>query len=322
MPYRFRQAWAGAAFPLAKPLSFPPPWMENNDISPTTSLDPEREDLPSYSCSIPPRRSPRHFLPSHSDGASLPLVPEDYFGQAQEDQVSSNWAIFDYCEWEDPTLSKLNGPTPLSPLTSPTFCTEKDPFVPPAQEFPALPSFLKGSDTQNKLTSYDEEVQSYHFASAMQQIPSPEANSLPLRKDSDMSTSFSNQARENEEPKPKPKRGRPRLPRNEPSKTASFENWIGEVVPSHRVPHNQVEQKYRNGLNAELDRLRDAIPSTASQTGQAKLSKGMVLASAIDYIKHVEDERDKLVDENHVLRGRNKKRRRKEKAAQRCVDER
>ncbi|KAF2675958.1 hypothetical protein K458DRAFT_253115, partial [Lentithecium fluviatile CBS 122367] len=69
----------------------------------------------------------------------------------------------------------------------------------------------------------------------------------------------------------------------------------------HRLPHNQVERKYRENLNAELERLRRAIPTLPQNAavdggamGQPKPSKAMVLAGAIEYIKAIERERDEL----------------------------
>lgn len=69
--------------------------------------------------------------------------------------------------------------------------------------------------------------------------------------------------------------------------------------------HCQVERRYREGLKAELDRLRRAIPtlSCASRHGSvARLSKVMVLASAIDYIRSIEDERAHLQKEIEGLK--------------------
>jgi len=97
--------------------------------------------------------------------------------------------------------------------------------------------------------------------------------------------------------KSKRRRGRPRGSHSDaPSKQTST-----------RTPHNQVERKYRDGLNAELDRLRMTIPSTArwescTSPGVPKPSKAMVLACAIDYIREVERERDGLLKEMKMLR--------------------
>lgn len=101
----------------------------------------------------------------------------------------------------------------------------------------------------------------------------------------------------------KRKRGRPRINRAE---TDTSETKIKSRV-SKRLPHNQVERKYREGLNAELERLRLAIPTlpyrdTHALNGPPKPSKATVLASAIDYIHQMEAERERLSRENDALR--------------------
>jgi hypothetical protein len=74
------------------------------------------------------------------------------------------------------------------------------------------------------------------------------------------------------------------------------------------MPHNQVERKYREGLNSELESLRRAVPTLLQSVegevmGQPKPSKAIVLASAIDYIKKTEKERDMYREEGGRLRG-------------------
>jgi hypothetical protein len=67
-----------------------------------------------------------------------------------------------------------------------------------------------------------------------------------------------------------------------------------------RVPHKQVERKYRHGINTMMEELRMSIPSTAhwesssSSPTNLKPSKAMVLACAVNYIREVEKERDDL----------------------------
>lgn len=111
-----------------------------------------------------------------------------------------------------------------------------------------------------------------------------------------------------EEPTPKRpqrKRGRPRLDRTETISSTSSPS--SKSQKTGRLPHNQVERKYREGLNAELERLRRAVPTLpqsdeAGAMGQPKPSKAMVLASAIEYIRKIEAERDALKLENERLR--------------------
>jgi hypothetical protein len=74
-----------------------------------------------------------------------------------------------------------------------------------------------------------------------------------------------------------------------------------------RVPHSQVERKYRRALSAELERLRETIPhlvqvDTQSEFGSGKPSKATILASAIDYIKRMERDCQSLRSENGLLR--------------------
>jgi len=108
------------------------------------------------------------------------------------------------------------------------------------------------------------------------------------------------------QPPPKRKRGRPRLIRAD-SESSYGDSMSRKPRLSKRQPHNEVERKYREGLNAELERLRMAIPTLPQWDSQLlhgppKPSKATVLASAIDYIHKMELERDRLQRENEVLR--------------------
>lgn len=109
------------------------------------------------------------------------------------------------------------------------------------------------------------------------------------------------------------KRGRPRTtrtggnsPHEEPPQISKLSN-----KPSKRQPHNQIERKYREGLNAELERLRMTLPtihkweiasSCSGGSGMPKTSKAAVLAGAVAYIRDLEREREFLRRENEVLR--------------------
>ena len=107
----------------------------------------------------------------------------------------------------------------------------------------------------------------------------------------------------------KRKRGRPRLTRED------RESSYGDTRPScksrisKRQPHNEVERKYRNGLNAELERLRMAVPTLAQLHSQStgdliRPSKATVLAGAIEYIQQIQVERDRLQRENEALKAK------------------
>jgi hypothetical protein len=74
-----------------------------------------------------------------------------------------------------------------------------------------------------------------------------------------------------------------------------------------RIPHSSVERKYREGLNAELERLRRAVPTLlqshdGSNIRQPKPSKSMVIAAAINHIETVTQERNILQEENEKIR--------------------
>ncbi|KAF2141275.1 uncharacterized protein K452DRAFT_287984 [Aplosporella prunicola CBS 121167] len=96
-----------------------------------------------------------------------------------------------------------------------------------------------------------------------------------------------------------------------------------------RQPHNQVEKKYREGLNTELERLRRAVrtlpqpqPRRRSSTSSddeygysaaaPKPSKAAVLAGAVEYIRYLEAEHERLISENEQLRELEGLRRRRE----------
>ena len=83
-----------------------------------------------------------------------------------------------------------------------------------------------------------------------------------------------------------------------------------------RLPHNQVERKYRESLNTQLDSLRRVVPSL-QQNGRAcdgadiedlpapsKPSKAVILASATAHIKQQEKDKKSLAEENALLRAR------------------
>jgi hypothetical protein len=99
-----------------------------------------------------------------------------------------------------------------------------------------------------------------------------------------------------------------------------------EVQPSvedkpksrRRLPHNQVERKYRESLNTQLESLRRVVPALQQNGGgcdgadiedlptPSKPSKAVILASATAYIKQQEKDKKSLADENQILRTRMK----------------
>ena len=94
--------------------------------------------------------------------------------------------------------------------------------------------------------------------------------------------------------------------------------------PGGRVPHTQVERKYRLNVNAQLDALRRVVPvsrqrlvgfdgglppppdleDVAGAAARAP-SKAVVLASATAYIRQLEAENARLREEARELRGQN-----------------
>jgi hypothetical protein len=110
---------------------------------------------------------------------------------------------------------------------------------------------------------------------------------------------------------PRRKRGRPRLDRKlSRAAAASPSNALSWKHCQHtsRQKHVQVERKYREGLNLDLERLRRAVPTLLQSgegvvMGQPKLSKAMVLSCAVAYIAKIEHERDELREENEQLGG-------------------
>ncbi|KAH8698063.1 hypothetical protein GQ44DRAFT_95499 [Phaeosphaeriaceae sp. PMI808] len=96
------------------------------------------------------------------------------------------------------------------------------------------------------------------------------------------------------------KRGRPRLHRGDSSSYTLPKD--PDKDHTYRIAHNQVERKYREGLNAGIEKLHRAVPALPQERGdaalgQARPSKLMVLASAVEYIKSIERERDAAIEE-------------------------
>lgn len=111
-----------------------------------------------------------------------------------------------------------------------------------------------------------------------------------------------NSDREPSPPGGKKKRGRPKseiLQVEDRKENKEFER--------PRLPHNEVERKYRESLNLGFEKLRATVPtlpkydSGAASVAQ-KQSKAAVLGAAIEYIKYLEGENEKLVEENKQLK--------------------
>ena len=95
----------------------------------------------------------------------------------------------------------------------------------------------------------------------------------------------------------KRKRGPPKLPRRSRSSKSTI---------TKRIPHNEVERKYRNTLNAAMEQLRAKVPTLpqhdGSFTGPLKPTKVFVLVAAVEYIERLEAENARLIEENKIKR--------------------
>ncbi|KAH9863707.1 hypothetical protein J1614_009639 [Plenodomus biglobosus] len=102
-----------------------------------------------------------------------------------------------------------------------------------------------------------------------------------------------------------------------PQKESPNTNDDEKPKSRRRLPHNQVERKYRESLNTQLDSLRRVVPALQQQESRpcdgadiedlpapSKPSKAVILASATAYIKQQEKEKKSLADENQLLRTR------------------
>jgi hypothetical protein len=141
---------------------------------------------------------------------------------------------------------------------------------------------------------------------APQPLISPSLSPHMLKRESPSSPTS---ASESSTPKrPTRKRGRPKMDRNSTDSSQVMTSpTTTKYQRSKRLPHNQVERKYREGLNSELERLRRSVPilrqsDEVGAIGQPKPSKAMILSSAIEYIQSIEKERDALIEENDRLR--------------------
>lgn len=106
------------------------------------------------------------------------------------------------------------------------------------------------------------------------------------------------------EPSPgsKKKRGRPKSEGN-----GDDDKKDPKDFERPRLPHNEVERKYRESLNLGFEKLRAAVPTLPKLDAGAasiaqKQSKAAVLTAAFDYIKCLEGENERLQEENRQLR--------------------
>jgi hypothetical protein len=141
------------------------------------------------------------------------------------------------------------------------------------------------------------------YGDAQEQSYSPSLSPRPIKRESPLSPALPTETTPKRQLR---KRGRPRLDRVETQPQSNGPS-SARCQRTGRLPHNQVERKYREGLNTELERLRRAVPTlphsdNGDTMGQPKPSKAMVLSSAIDYIKRIEREKEALEQEVERLR--------------------
>ncbi|KAF2789855.1 hypothetical protein K505DRAFT_352309 [Melanomma pulvis-pyrius CBS 109.77] len=190
------------------------------------------------------------------------------------------------------------------------------PFDLPASYEPSMPSMPISPRSTNSTNSATNTITNSPTPSLCGDGPPTLLASPPLSPSSLKRESPDESGSAGEEPeqkRPQRKRGRPRLDRNlfDTPSASSFNSSSSKCQQQQRtsrLPHNQVERKYREGLNSELERLRRAVPTLPQSDegalmGQPKPSKAMVLAGAIEYIRNIERERDALLEENEKLGG-------------------
>lgn len=67
--------------------------------------------------------------------------------------------------------------------------------------------------------------------------------------------------------------------------------------PEKKSAHNAIERRYRSSINDKIIELKNIVVGT-----EAKLNKSAVLRKAIDYIQHLQNQNNKLRQENMALR--------------------
>jgi len=165
-------------------------------------------------------------------------------------------------------------------------------------------------------TGYGDIPASYGFNSELPTNPAEHEEAAEAVEEDEPEAAMAVEAEpESPAPAPKRKRGRPRLSRPSGSSSSSTATATA-TKSSSRIPHTEVERKYRNALNAEMERLRANIPTLPQPQPQRdgadaaspltanapKPSKAVVLAAAVDYIKQLEAETEKLAGENAELK--------------------
>ncbi|KAK7189130.1 hypothetical protein DPSP01_005474 [Paraphaeosphaeria sporulosa] len=263
------------------------PMLASTDCSPTT------ENF-SY-----PTAFDKAFVGDPFTGNDAPLTAFDYFGRP----VSSATATesLNATSSVAPTGPQLESPLAHHPfgqldVFSSGFPWDTNPLPPTALDLNLSPL----SDDSRTPSLCGDAPQPSVLASPP---PSPQPQSHSRRQ------STSSSLLKFEDPSaapPKRRRGRPRLDRS----SSSLSSTNSKNPRAQRLPHNQVERKYREGLNATLERLRQTVPALCVEdkfglggvVGHPKPSKAMILEGAIEYIREIERERDAFRGEVERLR--------------------
>jgi len=175
---------------------------------------------------------------------------------------------------------------------------------------PTAPTALASSwDFLQLPTSFDDSL-----LEDLKPEPQPICTSYPSTSPSASSASSPEPTSPPSPAVPKRRRGRPRTDRPSdslgPHDVGAIHKATAAAASARRIPHNQVERKYREGINQEMERLRHALPSLAAggpagavdNAGGPRASKATVLANATEYIMTLEEELRALLAENEALR--------------------
>jgi Helix-loop-helix DNA-binding domain len=278
-------------------LPIPAPCQPTSSVS--TVFCSLSESIHTYNCPDQPLYSPTDSI-AFSDPSMESYFPATYQPADSSARVD-DWlkpAYFEQPNDEDflssPAETTLDGSLYVEPNTVDWTNQSTDFVLPSGYQFNRNYSMSTARSTTPDL--YDD---GEYFATSNDSLPQTPAE------DCCSPTKLKRPSPEPAQPEQpvKRKRGRPRIIRNDSDTSESKP----KSRVSKRLPHNQVEKKYREGLNNELERLRLAIPTlpqweATAMNGPPKPSKATVLASAIDYIHRMELERDRLQRENEALR--------------------
>ncbi|KAF2758552.1 hypothetical protein EJ05DRAFT_475855 [Pseudovirgaria hyperparasitica] len=214
-----------------------------------------------------------------------PLCPNNHGqGESPPDPAScgGGCAPFLFGDPQDSPASALNDTIPANEIS-----IDPDTLEPPAN-LPPSHQHLKRSDSNRSAQPQGSRT------TTTQTPPKPE---------------HSNITSSNSPPADDPS---PEAPHDHSSSSSSH------AKPPKRQPHNQVERKYRESLNTQLESLKKVVPSLKPKTpcaaavvqpddiedlpAPSKPSKAVILASATAYIRQMERDKRDMADEIEGLR--------------------